>query len=280
VWKLHWLFRIGVFMEYVGHGCCGVNTKAAWLPYFRLFAIPDDFAWRLMPLIGFFDIALGIIALVTPRRALLLYMAGWGFFTALLRPATGEGGWEFLERAYNYGVPLAFLLLHGFGKNLRHWFAPLSAPQASSFRREESLLWLVQMIIAAMFIGHGALGAVQNKQSLLGLYQSIGLGSMGVPLESVRMYIGLFEIALGVIALFASSRAFFACLCIWKIGSEMLFVTSGAPLGCWEFVERGASYVAPLAVLCLLPLSQKFSLTMDGLLSRFSAIQNPNQNQT
>ena len=52
-----------------------------------------------------YDITLGILALIAPTRAGLLYMGCWGFFTALLRPLAGEGGWEFLERSYNFGVP-------------------------------------------------------------------------------------------------------------------------------------------------------------------------------
>ena len=96
--RLHWLFRCAVFLEFTGHGACGIHTKSAWLPYFHVFAIPDAMAWRLMPLIGSIDIALGVMALFRPCRALLVYMVVWGGFTALLRPAAGEGAWEFIER--------------------------------------------------------------------------------------------------------------------------------------------------------------------------------------
>jgi hypothetical protein len=42
------------------------------------------------------------------------------------------------------------------------------------------------------------------------------------------------------------------CLAIvgWKLFTEMLFLTSGAPI--WEVVERGGSYGAPLALFVLL----------------------------
>ena len=73
---------------------------------------------------GAVDIALGIIVLLCPIRALLLYMAFWGFFTASLRPLAGEGIWELVERSYNYGVPLALLLLHGFGSSVSGWLSP------------------------------------------------------------------------------------------------------------------------------------------------------------
>ena len=55
-WKLHWLLRIGVFMEFVGHGAFGLKTKAGWLAYFHVFGIADDVAWRWMPIIGAIDV--------------------------------------------------------------------------------------------------------------------------------------------------------------------------------------------------------------------------------
>ena len=36
----------------------------------------------------------------------------------------------------------------------------------------------------------------------------------------------------------------------WKLGTEFLFVTAGAPI--WEFVERAGSYAAPLALAILM----------------------------
>jgi hypothetical protein len=251
-WRLHWLLRLGVFMEFVGHGCCGLNTKAGWLAYFKVFAIPESVAWRLMPMVGGMDIALGILALLAPRRALLLYMAIWGCFTALLRPAAGEGGWEFIERAYNYGIPMTFLLLHGWGRDRKSWFEALKSVPKLSPEHAQSLLLTGRIIVALMLIGHGGFGAFMGKKNLLGFYEVAGFGVFGLPLETIRAGIGFFEIALGVAALFASSTTFFSFIFAWKVGSELLYPISGASLACWEFVERGSSYVAPLVLLCLL----------------------------
>jgi hypothetical protein len=119
-WKLHWLLRLALCGEFVGHGAFGVLTKAAWLRYFALFGIPDTRAWRLMPVVGSVDIALGTLTLVAPTRAGLLYMSWWGLFTALLRPLAREGWWEFFERAYNFGIPLLMLydVLYDLGPSL------------------------------------------------------------------------------------------------------------------------------------------------------------------
>ena len=106
---LHWILRLAVAACFIGHGAFGIITKAAWLPYFAVFGIPESWAWRLMPVVGAVDIAVGTLTLFQPVRAVVLYMAFWGFQTACLRPLAGQGVWELLERAGNYGVPLAFL---------------------------------------------------------------------------------------------------------------------------------------------------------------------------
>ena len=269
-WKLHWLLRLGVAMEFVGHGACGVHTKAAWLPYFHVFAISDNVAWKLMPVIGSMDIAMGILALLTPRRALLLYMGVWGCFTALLRPAAGEGAWEFVERAYNYGIPFAFLMLYGFGHDLKTWFGALETAPKLSTGKAQNLLWVLRAIVALMLIGHGGFGAFMHKQNLLGLYRAAGFGSLGLPLETTQAGLGFIEIGLGVAALFAARPSFFVLIFAWKLVSELLYPVAGANLACWEVVERGGSYVAPLALLCVFLLlksrqSPHFGLQTAGL---------------
>jgi len=262
-WKLDWLLRVGVFMEFVGHGACGVHTKAGWLPYFHVIGIPDPLAWKLMPVIGGVDIALGMTALFSPRRALLLYMAVWGCFTAVLRPAAGESGWEFVERAYNFGVPLSLLLLYGLRRDLKAWFSPLKTVPALSEERARTLFLTLRVVVVSMLIGHGAFGFFVGKANLLIFYRAAGLGATGLPLAGIRAGVGLFEIGLGILALLTARPALFAFICAWKLASESLYLVSGAPLGCWEVVERGGSYVAPLAVLCVLTL-RRASLQSDG----------------
>jgi hypothetical protein len=58
-WQLHGLFRLALCAEFVGHGAFGVLTKAGWVPYFVVYSIPEAWAWKLMPLVGSVDIALG-----------------------------------------------------------------------------------------------------------------------------------------------------------------------------------------------------------------------------
>lgn len=41
-------------------------------------------------------------------------------------------------------------------------------------------------------------------------------------------------------------------VCGWKIATESLFIVSGAFYGGFEFIERGASMVAPLALYLII----------------------------
>ena len=237
--RLLWLFRISVFMEFVGHGAFGIIGKKAWVPYFGVVGIPGPWAWKLMPLIGTVDISVGIITLLSPRRAVLLYATVWGFWTALLRPLSGEPVWETIERAGNYGLPLAFLL----ASQARGWFSRLEIRPLDAALNQR-LAWILRVTTSALLIGHGALEAVVQKPLLQHHLAAVGLSS--VPLAAL----GGFEIALGLAVLLDSAGALLLFAAAWKIATESLYPISGAPF--WEFIERGGSYLAPLALFFLI----------------------------
>src|SRR6266571_3371930 len=123
--KLHWLLRLGVIGCFIGHGAYGLLTKEAWVPYFGVVGIDRVWAYRLMPWIGAIDVSLGLTMAVVPLRIVLLHLTVFGLWTAALRPLSGDSVWELVERAGNYGVPLAFLVFAGVPHSLRGWFAPL-----------------------------------------------------------------------------------------------------------------------------------------------------------
>jgi uncharacterized membrane protein YphA (DoxX/SURF4 family) len=106
-WKLQWILRVAVSLEFIGHGMFGIIGKESWLAYYDVFGISEDAAWTMMPLTGAVDVTLGLLVLLRPTRALIAYMAFWGLFTATLRPLADQGIWELVERSYNYGVPAA-----------------------------------------------------------------------------------------------------------------------------------------------------------------------------
>ena len=72
--RLHWVLRITAACCFIGHGAWGVITKEGWLPFFRSQGIPDDIAWKLMPIIGAFDIIMAILLLIKPRRIIIVLM--------------------------------------------------------------------------------------------------------------------------------------------------------------------------------------------------------------
>jgi hypothetical protein len=236
-WKLHWLFRLALFCEFVGHGAFGILTKSAWVPYFGIFGIPESWAWKLMPVVGSIDIALGTLVLVAPMRAGLLYMGCWGLFTASLRPLTGEGWWEFLERSYNFGVPLLMLWVHRIDTRRPSWFAVITEVPRFTIARAQTAQLVLRGIMASMLIGHGGFGLIMGKPNLLRFYEAAGLGGVEVSLPTVRAVIGGFEMILGALCLEVQVVAFFMFVCVWKLASELLYVPAGAYGAWWEVID-------------------------------------------
>ena len=238
------IFRIALAMEFVGHGAFGIITKAGWVPYFGVFGFPESWAWRLMPLVGALDITVGLLTLVLPLRAVLVHMTVWGLMTASLRPLAGEGPWEMLERGYNYGVPLAFLLLAGLPATRRDWFSRIEFRWTEE-RRRASMLAL-RWAIGLCLIGHGGVALFTHTRwtahlEALGVSHASALAALPI--------VGWFELALGIAVLAAPVTPLLAAAGIWKIGTEALRISAGEPI--WEFIERGGAYAAPLLLILL-----------------------------
>lgn len=254
-WKIHWLLRIAIAGEFIGHGAFGIMGKEAWLSYYAVLGIPASMAWVMMPLTGIVDITLGLLVLLRPTRAPLAYMAFWGLFTALLRPLSGESWWELVERSYNFGVPLALLLFHGLGTSRKEWLERIREIPHLTRERARLFAWGLRAVIGAYLIGHGAYGVFVDKPVLIEHYKSIGLTSI----VDAPQIVGWFEIALGALVLVpVPATGLLLFVCVWKISTQMLHVTSGARGAAFEVIERASSYAAPLALIyVLVVLSRK-----------------------
>jgi hypothetical protein len=239
------ILRAGVALCFVGHGAFGLITKKAWLPYFAVGGIPESAAWPLMPLIGAMDIVIGVLALVWPCRALFVWAAIWAGWTALCRPLASEGWPEFFERAGNYGVPIAILAVVGLRGD---WFTrlPLNWPPLTPATRRR-LAWALRLTTVTLLAGHGACGVVLLKPSLAHHYALFAAD----PASLVPM-IGWLELALALGVLVRPSPALLAGIAAWKLVSESLFLFSGVTAPIFEVMERGGSYIAPLALAYLL----------------------------
>ena len=236
--RAYWVLRVGAALCFIGHGAFGFITKSAWLPYFGFVGIPEAWAWRLMPIVGAVDVMAGMAVLFAPRGLPLIYMTVWAAWTALLRPLAGESVFEALERAGNYGVPLALMLLTAMPGTWRGIMQPLGPPAWTPLTMTV-LKWTTVLLL----FGHGALGAIVMKPELTSHYAAIGLGP-----ETTAM-VGWFEIGLALAVAGRPVAPLLIAVAAWKLVTEWLFVVSGAPI--WEFVERGASFAAPLALAAL-----------------------------
>jgi hypothetical protein len=198
------------------------------------------------------DVSLGLIMAIVPLRIVMLHLIVWGLWTAALRPLSGDSVWEFFERAGNYGVPLAFLVLAGISDRLRGWFAPVwpSTIRPLTVDSARAMHKVLRVTTCLLLLGHGALGAINNKPALTAHYMSIGLQDIAVGGLTLTRMIGGLEIVLATAVLVAPLPNLLLGICVWKMATEVLFMTSGSLP--FEWIERAGSYVAPLALYYLI----------------------------
>jgi hypothetical protein len=238
-----WTLRLGVACCFIGHGSLGLNQTAAWTSYFGVAGISHEHALGLMPWVGTFDWLMGFSVLFAPARAVVGYMVAWCAWTALLRPLAGESAWEFVERAGNYGAPLALLLVFAPGRGFKGWFRG-HFRETLDAARTQAVSWVLRLTTSLLLLGHGMLNASVCKTMFVTQYSFLGL-----PGQGATTWIGAFECVLAVAVLFRPARGLLAGVLAWKLASEALCPMTGSPL--WVFVEHGGSYAAPLALLFL-----------------------------
>lgn len=241
---LEWTLRIGAFLCFAGHGAFGLIAKEAWVPYFAVAGIGRDTAYHLMPLVGTMDVLVGSLMLVRPRPVVAYWMVAWAVWTALLRPLSGEPAWEALERAGNYGVPAALAILMVPPRAWRDVFGPARF-RLSSLTALGAARWALTVAVALLMLGHGALG-VTAKHGITTNFASVIPDSVA---PIVTVYAGWLEIVLAAVVLVRRPPALLVFIAAWKLATESLFLTAGAPV--WEVVERGGSYAAPIALAIL-----------------------------
>jgi hypothetical protein len=122
VMKARWILRIAVAGEFLGHGIFALQGKADWIKWTgQLTGADPALAAQLVWAVGLLDITVAVLVLVRPIRAVVLWAALWGAWTALVRPLVGLPMWDFIERWANWGAPLALLVLQGWPKHAKEW---------------------------------------------------------------------------------------------------------------------------------------------------------------
>ncbi len=233
--------RIAVACCFIGHGVFGVITKEIWCNYFGVFGIGRETSYALMPVVGIADILMGIWMLVYPVRFVPAWLIFWGLLTALLRPLSGEPFAEFLERAGNYGAPLALLVLVGFPQHLRGFFRKMAVPGNGSPAQLQRTRQVLQVVVFLLLLGHGWLNLIEKK-GLLDQYASLGL-----PAVAMARWVGLLEVLAALLVLVKPIRPLLLLFFGWKMLSEMFYPNYGL----FEWIERGGSYGAILALWLL-----------------------------
>jgi len=240
--QISWVLRVGAAMEFIGHGALGINRMAAWSAYFGVVGISKEMSLHLMPLVGAFDVAMALTVLFYPMRGVILYMAAWGLWTALLRPLSGESAWEAVERAGNFGALFAlFIMAKGGGKSWLR-FNPI---EGWDEKLRRNVGWALRLTTVLLLLGHGALNLLVRKPVFVTQYAVLGLQG-----SSVEPLVGAFECALALAVLVRPGFGLLVFVLAWKFATEALSPIAGSPM--WVFVEHGGSYAAPLALALLM----------------------------
>ncbi len=240
VQKIYYFLRLGAAMCFIGHGAFGIITKSVWCNYFGVFGIGHEMAYQLMPVIGLFDILFGVSMLIFPTRAIALWLVIWGLATASLRPLSGESFAEFIERAGNFGVPAALIILcGGFSKIKKSLINKINPPQLLDSETGKHLYSCLRITVFLLLLGHGWLNRIE-KTGLLNQYKTLGFHQAA----SAAHFIGTFEILSAFIILIYPYRPFILMIFIWRISSELFY----PQYELFEWIERGGSYTAILSL--------------------------------
>jgi len=102
----------------IGHGGLAVSGKQILLDHWQFLRIADPL--RFVPIMGWFEIVVGVWVGLRPQVSILLFIFFWKVFTESLYPLAGAPIWEFIERFGSYVAPLAIAIGILKPKNLSH----------------------------------------------------------------------------------------------------------------------------------------------------------------
>jgi hypothetical protein len=252
--NIFYTLRFAAAMCFIGHGAFGIITKEIWCNYFAVFGIGREMAYRLMPVVGTVDLIMGLSVLIYPTRLVFGWLLIWGAITAFLRPMSGEPFGEFVERAGNYGVPVAMLILCGWERPyLKNLFSLMSPSGPMDEEANAKVKKSLQLVVFMLLLGHGGLNIIEKK-AIMHQYTTLGFSD---PVMIARL-VGVFEVAAAFSILITPIRSVVFVLLIWKAGTELFY----PHWELFEWIERGASYGALLALWFVLPQNKFWLKTL------------------
>jgi len=113
----------------------------------------------------------------------------------------------------------------------------------------------LRIVVFLLFLGHGWLNLIEKK-SLVDQYYSLGLSNA----TNIAHLIGGLEILAAVSVLIRPIHSLLIILFIWKMTSELFY----PHWEIFEFIERGGSYGAILALWFLTKSSANYSFIVRG----------------
>ena len=254
--SIHYTLRIASALCFFGHGAFGIITKPIWCNYFAVFGIGHDQAYHLMPLVGVIDIMMGLSLLFYPVRAVAGWLVCWGLITAALRPISGESVGELIERAGNYGAPLALLLLSPAStRGVRALWSRIDAHPQPDAKTLRHVILCLRIVVFAILLGHGWLNLIE-KRGLLQQYSGLGFSDPA----GVARIAGSFEILAAVAVLIRPVRPLLLIFLLWKMATELFY----PHWELFEWIERGGSYGSLLALWLAIgntPITTKITIT-------------------
>jgi len=245
--KIYYTLRIAAAMCFIGHGAFGIIGKEIWCNYFAVFGIGRASAYHVMPFVGGMDILMGFSLLFYPTKLVFGWLVIWGCFTALLRPMSGEPFAEMIERAGNYGAPLALLLLCWKRPFFQHLFSIIGPPDEFEKKTLANVKLCLQCVVFLLLFGHGVLNIIEKK-GIMQQYTALGFSNLAI----VARFVGVFEITASLSILISPLRQVVVFLLVWKIATELFY----PHWELFEWIERGGSYGALLALWFALPKSK------------------------
>lgn len=126
------------------------------------------------------------------------------------------------ERAGNYGVPLALLLVSGVPRTLRGWWARVTTDDLKPEIPRAALVTL-QATAVLLVLGRAGYG-LEGRELLARHYEVLGWGPDAV------FVVGGFELGLATALAAAISPTLLALTAVWKIGTELLYPLAGHPV--------------------------------------------------
>ena len=250
--KLEWVLRLSVALCFIGHGFWGTVSKPGWVGLITPMGFSESTAYALLPWIGWADIVLGILVIYKPRSVLLWKAFLWACFTPLLRPLAGMSWFEVPERAGNFGIPLAYIVLAGGMGLMRTWWNGFEVIDEAESKLTDDVIRKVKLVlqlsVGTLLVGHGGLMAIAQTPIYLEHVRAIGL-PVG---QSFVNAVGWGEMILGVVIAVRPMTPLVWLVFFWKLLTESLYPFAGRAIDVFETIERWGDYGGCIALLLIL----------------------------